>query len=162
MTAVCTWWCFISKLRLVVFLFPLSSDITVLSSCGGSCAIHTQVTSFPFIVHTGCLGEGVAGMQCEPRANMFLGVIAHLVRAAGCRALVVWGNAVSGFPGMFGKLQKQNENSFSITLSTVSSIALYQMEGMGYGSQVGSEGSRSSFWGRPTRPLTPAPPPKNQ
>lgn len=54
---------------------------------------------------------------------------AHLVQAAGCRALVIWGDAVSGFPGKFSKLQKQN--SFSVTLSTVSSVASHQMEGMG-------------------------------
>lgn len=111
MMAVCTWWCFVSKLRLLVFLFPPSSDITVLSSCGRSCVVHTQVTSLPFTVHTGCLGEGVAGTQSEPRASMFHEVIAHLVWAAGCWALVIWGNAVSGFPGKFGKLQKQNKTA---------------------------------------------------
>lgn len=69
--AVCTWWCYVSKLGFLVFLFPPSSDITVLLTCGGFCGIRAQVTSFPFTVHMGCLGEGVVGMQPEPGAGVF-------------------------------------------------------------------------------------------
>lgn len=88
---------FASTLGLIVFPFPPSSDIKSLSSCLGSCAIPTQITSFSFTVHARCLGEW--GQECGLNPAYPAGVAAHLVQGAGCQVLGVWGNAVSRFAG---------------------------------------------------------------
>lgn len=148
--------CFASNLGLVVFPSPPSSDIEVLSSCVRSCAIPTQVTSFPFSDRARCLGEWAAGVRSEPRAGMSSRCCCP--PGAGC-----WGSGMGSLGKCSrqvcrkcGKLQK--EKASSIILSVVSSVAPCQKEGMGYGRQVGREGSRYSFQVRPTRsPLAPSP-----
>lgn len=147
---------FASNLGLLVFPSPPSSDIEVLSSCVRSCAIPTQVTSFPFTDRARCLGEWVAGVRSEPRAGMSSRCCCP--PGAGCwvSGIGSWGKCSRQVCGKFGKLQKQKASS--LIPSVVSSAAPRQKEGMGCGRQVGREGSRYSFQVRPTRsPLAPSP-----
>lgn len=126
---------------LIVFPFPPSSDIKSLSSCLGSCAIPTQITSFPFTVHARCLGGWVAGVRsepsmssrccCPPGAGCWVSGTGSVGK---CSQQVCW---------KFGKLQKQKASS--ILLSIVSSVAPRHKGGMGYGRQIGREGSRLDF-----------------
>lgn len=149
---------FASPLGLLVFPFPPSSDIKSLSSCLGSWAVPTQITSFPFTVHARCLGEWVAGVRsepsmssrccCPPGAGFWVSGTGSVGK---CSQQVCW---------KFGKLQKQKASS--ILLSIVSSVAPRHKGGMGYGRQMGREGSRYRFQVRfqvrPTRsPLAPSP-----
>lgn len=83
-----------------------------------------------------------------------MGVVAHL--GVGCWGLGIGnlGKCSQWVCWKFGLLEaaktKQNK-SLSIILFTVSSVAIRQKEGMGYGRQVGKAGSRYSFWVKPTR-----------
>lgn len=100
---------FVSNLGLLVFPSAPSSDIKILSSCVGSCAFPTQVTSFPFTVHARCLGEWVAGVRSEPWASMSSRCccppgagcwVSGIGNLGTCSQQVCW---------KFGKLQKKKK-----------------------------------------------------
>lgn len=96
---------FASKLGLFCFPLPTEFDIRILSSC----VIHPRSPRFPSLFTQRCLRSGWREYGLDPGPVYSAGVVAHLVRGAGCQALVIWGNAVSRFSGKFGKLRKQSK-----------------------------------------------------
>lgn len=109
---------------------------------------------FPSLFTYDVLGSGWQECGLNPGPEWSAGVVAHLVWVLGvghgnlgkCSQWVCW---------KFGLLEAAKKNtknkSLSIILFTVSSVAICQKEGMGYGRQVGKAGSRYSFWVKPTR-----------